>query len=78
MAALSSSWVARSAFSGVAEHRLLNAMVLGHDNGGDPLIRKKYPIHRCMWGFEKRDLYRVKFEANNLEPFACLAFPQTT
>jgi hypothetical protein len=25
-----------------------------------------------------RDLYRVNFEVNNLEPFACLAFPQTT
>jgi hypothetical protein len=25
-----------------------------------------------------RDLYRVNFEVNNLKPFACLAFPQTT
>jgi hypothetical protein len=24
------------------------------------------------------DLYRVNFEVNNLKPFACLAFPQTT
>jgi hypothetical protein len=24
------------------------------------------------------DLYRVKFEVNNVKPFACLAFPQTT
>ena len=24
------------------------------------------------------DLYRVKFEVNNLKPFACLAFPHTT
>ena len=25
-----------------------------------------------------QDLYRVNFEVNNLKPFACLAFPQTT
>src|SRR6185369_6566550 len=24
------------------------------------------------------DLYRVNFDVNNLKPFACLAFPQTT
>ncbi len=24
------------------------------------------------------DFYRVNFEVNNLKPFACLAFPQTT
>jgi hypothetical protein len=26
----------------------------------------------------RADLYRVNFEVNNLKPFACLAFPQTT
>jgi hypothetical protein len=31
-----------------------------------------------MWGLEPPDLYRVNFEVNNLKPFACLAFPQTT
>src|SRR6266849_6291578 len=29
-------------------------------------------------GFWAVDFYRVNFEVNNLKPFACLAFPQTT
>ena len=29
-------------------------------------------------GTRTPDLYRVNFEVNNLKPFACLAFPQTT
>ncbi len=29
-------------------------------------------------GTRTPDLYRVNFEVNNLKPFACLAFPQTS
>ena len=48
----------------------------GLENFGDSL----YPYERYGrhdWT-RTSDLYRVNFEVNNLKPFACLAFPQTT
>src|SRR6266849_5879385 len=50
------------------------------DSGGSGAHRDD-SIH-LMWGYcgvlSAVDLYRLKFEVNNLKPFACLAFPQTT
>ena len=50
------------------------------DSGGSGAHRDD-SIH-LMWGYcgvlSTVDLYRVNFEVNNLKPFACLAFPQTT
>jgi hypothetical protein len=36
------------------------------------------PVPLGSWYLRTSDLYRVNFEVNNLKPFACLAFPQTT